>query len=464
MATWLVVFLPASILHMAMRDFKNRTGHDLIVKGTDSLTFSPRFGVALKEVEVPGTSVNQPAVLIAKSVFVPLGVAQLFGLGGGAGQVEIDGGTFSYVIDADGRANLRNIDEPAKQKSDTAVNGPPPVRLSLHNVTALVKNLTTGSGFTLAQIDGEVTIDADQAVGFKASATVKDQRIHIDAHLKSVARALGEGSPLDLAIETSGANFEFTGRVVAGQKFGLAGQGSFDTVDARKALSWLGMDIQSLKPNLLLAVSGIVDSDDTTFTFKNVALQLDRMKAQGNVRYTLAGTRPALLLDLGIDRLDLGLLSQDTLTSTSWREQAFDLHDFKVVDAEFRLATNQVVYAPIVLGSSQISGSLKNGVFDARLEGTREGSGHFTFDAASQTPALKLDLALKDVEVQHFLARLMGMKWAMGTAQIATALTAQGVSPAALIGSLVGKGEIRVAQATLTGVDLAALAASLTQA
>jgi AsmA protein len=458
-AAWLFVFLPASFLRQSAFDFKAHTGQTLIIKGGGALRFSPRLGILLKDVEVPGASAIGANVMKAKSVFIPVSATQFVGLGGALENAVLDQAEFSYVLDEEGRANLRFADGPVELKVDASAPAPKPLHFDLRNSRFEIVNQQTGARIYLAQVDGLVAVDADQSVALKASATVKDQRVHIDANLKSFSRTLDEGSPLDLTLETSGTNFEFTGRVVAGQKIGLAGLGAIESVDAKKALAWLGVNLHSLNNGIALALTANVDSEDAAFTFKKVSLQLGQMKGQGEMRYSQAGERPFLAFDLGIDQLDLGIWAQADATSqqSGWREQPYDLHDFNSVDVAFRISANKVVSSPLVLGPAQISGSVKSGAFDAKLESTQNGTASIKYDTNVDPVSLKLDMAFKNLVTQQMLPRFAGMNWASGLGDVTANVSALGASPAALISSLTGKGEIRVREAKVMGADLAGL-------
>src|SRR4030095_12750002 len=86
------------------------------------------------------------------------------------------------------------------------------------------------------------------------------------------------------------------------------------------------------------------------------------------------------------------------------------------------------------------------------------GKGSLTVDGSKDTPSIRSTLDLSGLKVQPFLTELMHVKNVTGTGALRFDVSGSGKTETQLVRGLNGKGELRFADGTVTGVDLSAIA------
>jgi len=349
----------------------------------------------------------------------------------------------------------------AAGKSDAHTPLPEPLDITFSDGLFNYHDETTATAFALREMVGSFEIDEQNEIFFQSSATLNEQRVHFSGNLKSLPRALGDGSPLDLNMEGAGASFGFSGRVAARQSLELAGTGSIDTQDSARLFKWFGFDLHGLRDKNSLWVESAVDSNGPLFLLKNAVIHFGKANAKGDVSYSGAGAKPRVTLSVDVDRLDLNSYTinpKKSAAAQNWNENIFDLHDLNAVDLQFRVTANQLLYEKFQIPTTQVEGQLNDGVLNAHISGVQFGKIELNFDAKQTPPKLDLILALEHSEAGTFLSSIAGMNWLSGNMQLNASLSAKGTSQAEMMGNLAGTADVQGESFAIHGADLAGLA------
>ncbi len=464
LATWLSIFMPARILHQMQNDFLARSGRALAANAGASLSLSPSLGVTFHDIRVDGASALSEPVLKAKSLFVPISLAQAFWSHPTKDEIVLEAPVFTMGFNSEGRANILLSDTTATVKADVKTALPAPLQVTFQNGSFVYKDELKTQSFTLSEAEGLITVDEQQEINLKSAAVLGGQRVHFQGALHSLPRAFSDGSPFDFNLDGAGAAFGFSGRVIATNGIDLAGQATVDTDDAARLLKWLGVELQGLGEKYPLAITSAVESQGAAFLLKKADVKIAKMTAQGDVSFSTAGERPHLTMAINMDELNNNLYASPVkglATIGSWSDRLFDLNDMRTLNVEFRIAANRFHFGDFITGPTQVEGNLKDGVLSATLNNETSGKADVIFDSSQSPPKLSLNFDLKDLDAKTFVTQFTGMNWVQGALRLIATLNAEGASQAEMISNLKGNAEAQIDQGRIEGVDLAGLSAHI---
>lgn len=464
LATWLSVFLPAQVLRHAQSEFLSRTGRMLNVTSGAALRMSPSFGVALNDISVAGASALAAPVMQAKALFIPVSLLQAFGLQVPKENIVVETPIFTMSLNSDGRSNIILSDAALVSKSDVNTPLPARIQVTFQNGTFVYKDELSAKSFALSDADGLISVDEKQEITLKSGATLGGQRVHFQAVMNSLPRAIAEGSPFDFNLEGAAAAFGFSGRIVATKGIDLVGQATLDTGDAARLLRWLGVDLHGLSAEMPLSITSAVETQGPLILLKKAEIKFANMKALGDVSFAATGSRPSLTLALGLDELDTNFYSTAVKSLApigNWSDRPFDQNDMNALDVKFRIAANQTRFGDYTTGPAEVDGELKDGILKTTIKSEASGTADIDFDAAQSPPKLSVNLDLKNVEAKNFMPRFTGMNWLQGAMRLNASLNAQGASQAEMISTLNGNIEMQLDNGHIQGVEMAGLAVHL---
>ena len=454
-AIWFFVFLPNILETRAQGAVLNRTGSLISVSGGHSLQFSPHFGIALYDV-------SWGNVVTAKKVTFPITFMQILGAQASSNAFELEQPIFSIGVDGQGRSKIGLPQSGSVLKTNENEAPPAPLHVAVRDGSVHYQNDASGKAFSLTMMDGLIDVDAQDEITFKAAGLLAQQRVHFSGDLKSLPRALGEGSPFDFNLEGAGASFGFTGRLVAAKGIDLAGIGTVETADAARLFNWLGAEVHGMPTQQPLSITAGVESESSTFLLKKADIRFAKIQAQGNVSFSNAGIRPNITLDLKIDDLNTNFYAPVTdsrVPNGSWNDKPFDFADVKAIDAQFRLTSNRFQYGDFLVGPAEIEGQLKDSLLNAKIKNVDIGNFDVNLDALQTPPKLDLSFAMALPKAETIVKNFMRTNWLSGPITINGSLSTIGASPSAMIGALKGNVEVLSEAATLRGVDMVKLGA-----
>jgi len=438
------------------------------IKGPLHLTLYPQLGISLSDVgiaNVPGA--RNPQMMTAAEVVVGARIVPLF-----SGRLEVTELTlnkpaihlevaknaapnwtfgrdnsgkpadasllnrigFSHINIADGEVTYYNA---ASEKS-----------AALSNVSLSLQMPDSGAA-TLAR---PLTLDG--------SLTYNGEKLKIDGRLDNFGALLNARSTgARISIQSNVINAEFTGGL--GTDESLSGALKLGAHSVRSFAAWLGHPLPPGNGFGLIALEGQFAARDGVYSLSHTHLAFDSMNLNGEVAID---TNPDVLTlkgQVSIDRVDINPYlapgaHDDTVVAAAAKAGQPDaplaLHGLKTVNADLTLIIGGLVLPQIKLDQ----GVLKADMTSITAYGGT-GRGSLTVDASGDVLSLHHELDIAKIKMQPFLAEMMGVNRITGTGGVKFDLSSRGETVKAIVKDLNGKGEIRVADGNVSGVDLAAV-------
>ncbi len=344
----------------------------------------------------------------------------------------------------------------------------------------------------------------------KGALTWREEEITFSGSVDDVPALLrNQQSRTVFKMTTRHGTGSFDGSLAASASPVAKGAVNLETLSLRALAAWLGNPLPpggGLGP---VKIKGQLDLKDQKVNFTNARIALDGMTGNGQVGVVLKGARPLITATLVFDKLDfnpylLGKVTgvappraaktkssptapqpkgNESLTDfinkldksgdnskpqvRAWNQRAIDLTGLRAVDAELKLSSKALFYQQIKAGQSALTASLKNGVLKIGLNKlslySGSGTGAITLNSARETPALSINLNLKEISALPLLTDGVGFKWISGRANLTINLTGTGRSQSDIMRSLGGKANLIFADGAIEGINIPAMVRGLKQ-
>ena len=263
--------------------------------------------------------------------------------------------------------------------------------------------------------------------------------------------------------------------------FSLAGEQPLDGMlnlssdNPRAVLSTLGTELPEGDSLNTIAISGQTTGSVMAPNLEQASITLDDTTATGKVGADLRGTRPRIVADLAMQRLDLtpflGSGSQQADTEPSlnedWDDTPLDLAALNMLNATVTIAAVEVIMDQITLNDALLNTRLDDGRLSAifRQDDDTPGFrvfqgnwyGDLTLDASRSTPRLEVEALADSIAAQEMLTALTGFRNLSGIGDVHIDISSEGNSLKSLISGLDGKFESDLNQGALKGLNLAKL-------
>jgi AsmA protein len=495
-------------------DARKRTGHDITINGPIRWSVFPHLRLEAGDVtmeNVPNGVAKNMATL--SKLAIDLEVLPLL-----SGDVILDrlvliDPVINLEIDQQGRSNWdfdeKDKPKPAKKKPSGQPAQARPAAAdeddSLEFDQLRLDDIRLENG-AITYLDRRTNVTKSvQAINAKVKLPSLDTPLASEGSLvwngKKLEMSLGVENPRALMAGTESAfsvrltgdpvTAGFKGTAALSPSLKLTGDVDLQIPSVRDLAAWTGKPITPSGTTLgPLAVTGKLAMAGSVVSFSQATLQLDDIKAGGDISFDSSGIRPLLKGKLAIDRLDLGPYTRATTRaapapetaapaaapapaaaaapvrkSGDWNDAPINFAELKLADLDLALSMTSLQAEKIAIGKSIATIELKDGKLTALLQemalyqGT--GTGRIAIDSGDAVPTLQLDFKLDHVAARPFLDDAIGLDLVSGTAAFDVALTGQGKSERELISSLDGKGTIAVADGALQGINLPGLARNI---
>lgn len=223
----------------------------------------------------------------------------------------------------------------------------------------------------------------------------------------------------------------------------------------------------------------------TVYTLKDFQATLGPSTITGNVSYDAGGARPKLAATLsagdlalsdimGVEKKSKGTVQAVTPTAENvrWSRNALNVDWMRKYDAEVKVTAKSLSWVTWRLDNAVLETKLDNGTLNvSRLNGGLYG-GTINANATMVAPAgdraplsVTASAKLADVSLESFVSAFSGSQLvkARGSVNLDTNVQTAGISPAALIFGLKGKGTSTGKDLVFEGFDLARVSRTLIQ-
>lgn len=366
------------------------------------------------------------------------------------------------------------------QKSNGSMNGkivvnsqdPKPLLTALGqaDVAEVLKsiNINTGingntSNLSLKPFSMEGVFSGKNIPNSPAKLIVQaDSEINLDKGNYNLSSIQVKGLGLDLKGSINATNFK---DVSAGN---VNGQLSIAPFNLRNFMQSLNKEVpKTADANVLkhVALSTSFSGTKTSFNLKNLKVELDETKLQGDIN--IKDISPLdIEFGLGVDKLNADRYLPPQTKSQAVTPEAVAVGAATGLPVETLQAIKikgDFVMGSLVISNAKLSdmelslradkGDIKLAPAKAKLyQGTYDGDIHL--DATGKLPKLTMNTKLSSVAIEPLLIDVVGSANAKGSANIALALSSKGADINTLRNSLAGTGDILIEKGTLIGVDV----------
>lgn len=232
-----------------------------------------------------------------------------------------------------------------------------------------------------------------------------------------------------------------------------------------------------------LDVYASINRQDKVYAFKDFQATIGPSVITGQVSFDASATKPRLNADiiakdlalsdlLGVEKGNKGSTKVAANDNVRWSRNALNVDWMRRYDADIKLSANKLSWQNWQLENAVIQGKLENAVMDIpRITGDVYGGSMMahliaTAPAASRDPVVVSGgVGFKQVSLESFVSSFSGARLvkAKGVIDFDANVEAKGVSPAAMIFSLQGKGQTAGQSLVFEGFDLARVSRTLAQ-
>ena len=332
-----------------------------------------------------------------------------------------------------------------------------------------------GSAFAAQNVNLTIKIDGlSGPVDIKGDIVWNKEKITLAIFLKSPTTLTGRGSATDLSIDTRLLKTQFNGRARLERGFALAGTLKTSTPSIRELAAWTGNALSKGKGLGAFSANAALDLSEKIIKLSKAKVSLDGMNAQGNLTISLAGARPLITANIGMDRIDVNAYLQEGTASgktkttkkskganSDWSDVPIDMSGLKAVDAKLSIATSQIRYKDVLIGRTRVSASLKNGLLNAKLsemafyEG--KASGQIILNGNRKVPSIQGALNASGLNAYRLLKDFAQFKRLEGAGQMQLSLAATGRSQRQMVSTLAGSVKLKFTNGAIRGINIASM-------
>lgn len=336
-ATFLLVAAPVDIVRDRLAQaVKQRTGRDLIIAGTASISLVPRIGVVFADVSLSAPpAMEGPPTLTAQSVDVEVGLWSLLTQQIAVKRLTLNRPVIDLRIDAQGRRSwdfaggpkttrlaqlgsadgLKGLvaqaqDQPAGdgQRVAAIFDRSMPSSLRIVDATVRYRDERAGAAREFGSVDLDIALsDVSGPVEAKGSVSAQGDKISLEARVLPLRALLAqEIAKLDLRV--SGQAFEATyqGAMALAPAFALDGQASVKAPDAGALGAWLGRPLA--RDGGMLSAAGSMRVANGQIALSGLSATLGEVSLSGSLVFDTKTGRPYARGNLEVSQIDFGKL------------------------------------------------------------------------------------------------------------------------------------------------------------
>ncbi len=447
------------------------TGREVTLKGDPSLSIYPHLSVSVGDLTIANREgMGDDPFIAAATVTTRLRVLPLL-----LGRVQfeefaLDQPRIHLVVDEKGQTNWRG----PRTEGSTASSATPRTaaavgRITLTNGTIIYDNLASDQHEEM----NDVELDAswpEAADAFSGTGTLQwhGETVEFSGSVaKPFELAAGNPSAVRFAIGSTPLRVSFSGNLSSLDDFRFHGDASLTTSSLRRTIEWMGTPMGTGSILGAASIKGALDWSGPTMSFSDATIELDGNSAKGTLSAHFAGPWPAIRATLTTAKLDLSPYAEamraDLVSNGSALVAPTHLPIADGVDIALNISAEQILIGTARIGQAVLSASANDGkatvdVKEAQFYGGRlEGNITAAMDGATLSATAHANFA--GVPTHVALSDLAHIPVLDGTGAAVIDASGQGQNWGEFAQSITGTIMFALADGSLTGVDVNALAA-----
>jgi AsmA protein len=457
-------------------------GRQVQIRGPLGLSVYPQIGISLSDVSIanaPGA--RHPQMVEVGSVVVGARLMPLLSRRLEITEVVLQRPVIHLQKNRDGAANwqLGAQNQAKAGETNSRIASVGVGRLKVEGGEVTYDDATSGTSQTISDVSLTLAMPLDTRTNvrvplvFNGGLTYNRQPLKLSGQIDNFDAFLrAQATQARLQIASNIINADFNGSL--GKDGTISGPLKLGAHSIRSLAAWLGNPLPAGNGFGLMALEGQFSAADGVYALRQAQIRFDSMSMSANLSFD---TKPAVMLIKGsvtLDRLDLNPYlapgtESDTFEATKAKaanpDAPLSLGGLKAVDAEVTMVVGSMLLPGFKLDHGVVEAALKGGVLKAELRNLAlyggSGRGNVTVDASGDTASIRSSLDLSGLQIQPFLNQLMEVNNVTGTGGVRFDVSGRGTTTTALIKALNGRGEMRLANGSVAGVDLAAVGRAL---
>ncbi len=487
-------FIPIDTVKKIVSDrVRETTGRELVVAGETKASIWPNVGISLDKV-----SLSNPEGYSTKNIAeignltVEVALMPLLNKEVQVKNFIISKPVVNLEINKDGKANWQfTLEKNGKQevepetKKEASTQSKPKTEKDISRILAMLGNVKIEDGdFTYSNQKENISYKINNAnlnVGMSGSTSLKiesdfvwnKEKIAIATELANISQLIaGNESNIKSDIKIgSKLNIAFAGKTSGKNINGLLSINSPSLIELSaitgKKMEWNGAG--SLAFNTKTEIS----CDLAKCTLNKAQLTLDDNIFSGDIKINFAGTIPAIEGKLASSSLNLNNYlpkqekqAENLFVSSAyaneqggWSTENIDLSALRLVNVKLALTIEKLLFQAASLSNIEANIKLENGtlLLDVPHIGLYSGAAKLSA-TASAANSVALSLNANNVQIEPALKDFADFKRLSGVANINMDISGKGNSQKSIISSLAGKGNIKINDGAIKGIDLAKMA------
>jgi len=429
-------------------------------------------------------------------VHAELGELALYG-GSAKGSVALDASHDAFGVNTSMKIDYITVDKLAALAGvpatgvvsatlDAAAQGKDETTLlaSLNGKLALDLGGVNAKGAALPAISGlKLEVDlpgGDKQPTLKANLTYNREQVEADATLGPLQKLLGGGKfPAKLTLSSPIVTVAYDGNLQPPPALALDGTFDLDAPSAGKLAAWLGYPLDPKQPDPgLLKVHATLTSDGPKTTLKDASITGKAIKISAEMQYDGSKPLAAVSAKLSVEQADLNsyLPPEEASAGKSaapaakggaapaaasgWSTAPFGvLALLQEVGGDATLQLASVHYRDLDVKQGALKATAANKVLTVSLDklSLAQGtiSGKLTFDASAAVPKLDYQLSVAGVQALPLLKTFANNSRLSGTLECEMSGQGNGKSEKELVGTLSGKGQLKITNGAIHGINIA---------
>jgi AsmA protein len=313
----------------------------------------------------------------------------------------------------------------------------------------------------------------------KGTAVYEAQPVDLELTLAQLDSLMkGQRTPLGFTLKSAPMAMSFSGAFDP-PTAGLAGAFAAQGPSLRTLSAWLGAPLGEGATLQAFRVAGLLTLASEGAIVQDAALQLDAIKAIGDLAFSTKDERARITGALQLADLDLNPFLAPAGAPTAsiqavnaqaqgWDATPMDLAGLKAFDTDLKLKTGTLLFQNIKLDKADLRTQLQDGVMLARLRefsaygGT--GQAQLKLDLRGAQPKVEQIFSVRDLRAGVFLPDAVGFSALDGAATFTANLKGEGATQDAIMKSLSGDMALVLENGALKGVDLGGVSRTISKA
>lgn len=480
-------FIPLdSVKKIATDKVKEATGRDLIIAGDIKASMWPNIGVKLQQVSLSnpeGYSTRNMAEigdLTVEVALMPLlhGEVKI-------NQFIIDKPIINLEVDKKGAANWEFAKKEENKDSATGKENTTPAKpalalpalggIKITNGTFTYKDQQAGKTYNASKVDLEMKMEApDKPLDMLVTMDYNKEAINANLHIEEPVKFYeGNSGRVDAGLKIGSLReldslleLQFMGTASKNSAKGDVTVRSSSLVD----LSGLtGKKIDWKNTQLSFSTMGILSCSDSVCSLEQAHFGVDSNELTGDAKINFSGVVPSIDAKLTADKFDLNpyipktekqaflsLISDAQAAPQGWDTKPINFSGLKAANVKLTLQAAELLYQETTLNKLALNLQLAGGALAVNIPHVELYSGTAKIAAtANSGGAVSANLVINNVQIEPLLKDFANFDRLSGVANVSTSVTGQGTSQQAIVSSLGGKGDIKINDGEIHGVNIA---------